>query len=177
MPELTQNFDDLYRIYSDLFSHSNHTGANRAALENSVPAKRGVYLIWRTRAQQDGRHSPENRSVTDSLNDKQLIYIGCSGKIKKKMVLGAGNVRRRLFGPSTWTPYLFDSKANLFRYDPGPKAASGRPVFYHKSIPIDEIEISVIATPNNRAPAALEHLLIQGHINQHGDLPEVNQEI
>jgi hypothetical protein len=183
MPDLTQYFDDLYRIYGAFFPHSHHTGANLATLEKSVPAERGVYLIWRTHAaatQQDGRHSIENRSASDNLTDKQLqlIYIGCSGKIKKGMVLGAGNVRKRLFGGlSTWTPYLFDGKAGLFQYDPGPKAPSGRPKCYHKSIPINEIEISVIATPNKTAPSALEHWLIQGYINQHGDLPEVNQEI
>jgi hypothetical protein len=182
MPELTQNFDDLYRIYGAFFPHSHHTGANRATLEKSVPAKRGVYLIWRTHApptQQGGRHSIENRSAADNLTDKQLqlIYIGCSGKIKKRMVLGAGNVHTRLFGAATWMPYLFDGKANLFRHDPGPKASNGRPSCYHKSIPISEIEISVIATPNKIAPSALEHLLIQGYINQHSDLPEVNQEI
>ena len=177
MPELNQKFDDLYRIYSASFPHSNHTGANRGAVERSVPAKRGVYLIWRIHAQQADRRSIENRSRADNLNYKQLIYIGCSGKIKKKKVLGAGNVRKRLFGPSTWTPYLFDGKTNLFRYDPGSKAPSGRPAIYHKCIPINEIEISVVATTNKIAPSALEHLLIQGYINQHSDLPKANQEI
>jgi hypothetical protein len=177
MPELTQNFDDLYRIYSALFPHTNHTGANRDAIEKSVPAKRGVYLIWRMPTQQDGHRSVGDRSAADNSSDKQLVYIGCSGKIQKKMVLGGRNVCERLFGASTWTPYLFDGKANLFRHGPGPKASNGRPAFYHESIPINEIEISVIATPSDIAPSALEHMLIQGYIKQRGDLPEVNQEI
>jgi hypothetical protein len=154
--EIAQNFDVLYCIYSALFPHTNYLGATSAILEKNIPATRGVYLIWRKA-------------------EKELIYIGCSGKIKNGMISGAGDVRKRLFGPSTYTPYIFEQK--LFKYGPVSRTSGGRPANYDKSISINEIQISVISTPEKVAPAALEHLLIQGYINQHGNLPEANREI
>jgi hypothetical protein len=157
MPELTQNFDDLYRIYSALFPHSDHVGATRAEFMKAVPKVPnvpGVYLVWRK-------------------SESRPLYIGSSGKCEKNLTLSGQTVRQRLFGSST--PYHFDAIAHVFRY--GPTTTGVPPAGYTNAINLANIRISILATRKNIAPSALEHMLIQGYINQHHDLPEANQKI
>ena len=78
-----------------------------------------------------------------------------------------------MFGSST--PYHFDTTANQFKY--GPTTAGVPPAGYHYSISLSEIEITCLAVYSPSAPTVLEHLLIQGFINQYHDLPEANQKI
>jgi hypothetical protein len=106
-------------------------------------------------------------------SENHPLYIGSSGKIEKDLALSGQTVRQRLFGSST--PYHFDATAHVFRY--GPTTSGVPPAGYTYAINLADICISTIATPNNIAPTVLEHLLIQGYINQHGDLPAANQKI
>jgi hypothetical protein len=106
-------------------------------------------------------------------SENRPLYIGSSGKVEKGLALSGQKVRQRLFGSST--PYHFDTVARVFQY--GPTTSGVPPAGYNHAINLADIRISIIATPNNIAPTTLEHLLIQGYINQHGDLPEANQKI
>jgi hypothetical protein len=155
MCEINKNFDDLYKIYRSKFNPTEHAGKTRESLMKSMPHKRGVYLIWK---RSDDKH--------------KLLYIGSSGKIKKGNLPSGQDVRKRMFGSST--PYKFDS-TDIFKY--GPTTTGVPPARYKKSVRLSDIQIEVFATPTNVAPSVLEHLLIQGYVNQFKDLPEANQKI
>ena len=155
MPEIHDTFDALYKQYKKVFIHSTHSSHTRAGLMKSVPAKTtGVYVIWKK-----GALSP--------------IYIGSSGKIEKKLKPSGSSIRSRMLGSST--PYHFDTTANQFKY--GPTTSGVPPAGYHYAISLSEIEVTCLAVYSPSAPTVLEHLLIQGFINQYHDLPEANQKI
>ncbi|MDO9558317.1 MAG: hypothetical protein Q7I89_01370 [Syntrophales bacterium] len=101
------------------------------------------------------------------------IYIGSSGKIEKKLKLSGSSIRGRMFGSST--PYHFDATANQFKY--GPTTPGVPPAGHHYAISLSEIEVTCLVVYSPSAPTVLEHLLIQGFINQYHDLPEANQKI
>jgi hypothetical protein len=154
MCEINKGFDDLYTIYQKQFDHTECANENRKDLLKIVPPVRGVYLIWKT-------------------TEKKPLYIGSSGKIKKGMLLSGQNVKARIFGSST--PYKIDRVTNEFKYVP--KTTGVPPSGYYHAVKLTAIRITIIATPTDIAPSVLEHLLIQGFINQFHDLPEANQKI
>lgn len=129
-------------------------GRSRKELMRRVGNNRGVYLIFKK-----GESMP--------------IYIGSAGKMIKGGSWNNSTIRKRMFQANT--PYHFDKKTDLLCY--GPKTTGVPPAGYRHSIPLDAIEIITIELEAPYAPSALEHLLIQGFINQYGDLPEANQKI
>jgi hypothetical protein len=76
-----------------------------------------------------------------------------------------------MFGAST--PYRFDDK--FFRF--GPTTATVPPAGYTGAIALSDIQITCFAVFAPKIPAAWEHLLLQGFINQFADLPIVNQKV
>ncbi|MDZ4289470.1 MAG: hypothetical protein U0984_16010, partial [Prosthecobacter sp.] len=99
------------------------------------------------------------------------LYIGSSGKIGKGLVVSDSTIHHRLFGAST--PYHFEEE--VFRF--GPTTATVPPDGYTDSVPLRDLQIECYVVPSPKIPAAWEHLLLQGFINQFGDLPVVNQKI
>ena len=155
MPELTSTFTALYAQYGEVFRLTTHEGADRANLMQTVPGEfPGVYLIWK-------------KGVP------QPLYIGSSGKIGPDLSPSGSNVKRRLFGANT--PYHFDKNAPVWRY--GPTTAGVPPAGYFYEVPISDLRMSIFALPPPQAPAVLEHLLLQGFINEFGRLPVANQKI
>lgn len=156
-------FSDLFNFYSEIYSVITVEGASRSDLMAKIPASiHGVYTFW-------------------SSNAKQPFYIGCAGKISRKksleknsaIELSGNKVKSRMFNAST--PYHFSKSSNFIQFSP--TTAGVPPEGYNSSIAVNDLIIKVICIHDLTAPAALEHLLIQGYINEFGDLPEANQAI
>jgi len=108
------------------------------------------------------------------------IYVGISGRIGAdgRFVTNSG-LHKRAY---RWTPYYFDASDRCFRY--GPTAASGLSkkehiqAGYKCSQPFEDLVIDCLTIyPEDRtAPAAIEALLLQAHLEQHGRLPEANRQ-
>jgi len=160
MPELTDTFTNLKNIYADIWPLTNHAGLNRAALMGAFTAPHwyGVYIIY-----QSGQIEP--------------VYIGSAGKLEKDadgaLVRTGQKVRQRLFYANT--PYLFDRADPVLRY--GPTTPTVPPDGYDFYIPIQNIYIDSFHVPDTHAATALEHILIQGCVNEFGRLPVANQKI
>ena len=157
MTELEENFDALIKKYKSAFvyGYSEYKGNTLFELlkrfKNNGP---GVYVIWSS--------------------DMNLpVYIGSSGKISRGMQVSSNTVRKRLFYANT--PYHFNRKKHIFQFSPTTSGVP--PAGYKDQILIRDIKIDVFITPESIAPSVLEHLLIQGFINQHRDLPLANQKI
>lgn len=155
MNELSQKFSDLFKYYSDFFKLDKYTGCSRAELMDKVSTnKRGVYSYW-----VKGELFP--------------IYIGCAGKVSVDGALSGNTVRTRIFSANT--PYHFSKDTNYLLYNP--TTAGVPPEGYKDKIAIECITIKIISINDTTAPAALEHLLLQGFINEYGTLPLANQKV
>lgn len=153
--ELSQTFTSLFKSYSDFFQVDEYTACSRAELMKKIPTnKRGVYSYW----------------VKD---DVSPIYIGCAGKVSADGKLSGNTVRNRMFSAST--PYHFSKETDYLLYNP--TTAGVPPEDYKNKVSISSITIKIISINNQTAPAALEHLLLQGFINEYGALPLANQKI
>ena len=150
-------FDDLLDSYRLLLgvNCTTHEGDCRNALRGSVnDDAAGVYVI-------------HDRIL------KKVLYIGSSGKISPDLTPSKSTVKNRLFNANT--PYHFDKNEDVWRYNP---TSSGvPPKGYQDCINLSALQITILRTPPNMIPAALEHILIQGYINQYAKLPTANQKI
>jgi hypothetical protein len=156
MLELKATFTSLYKQYESAFGVTTHEGTDRDTLMRSVRSSSpGVYIIC-------------------AKGENPLpLYIGSSGKIGPDLTPSGSNVRKRLFWSNT--PYHFDRKAPFWRYDP---TTSGVPPGgYSASVPVADLLLTIFALPHPYCPAVLEHLLLQGFINEFGRLPAANQKI
>jgi hypothetical protein len=63
----------------------------------------------------------------------------------------------------------------VFRY--GPTTATVPPSDYKEEVALSDIQITCFTVPFPKIPAAWEYLLLQGFINQFGDLPVANQKV
>lgn len=154
MLDINRTFDELLLKYVDMFSTSTHSAATRRALQASVPAKiPGVYVIVKK---------------TDV---RRPIYIGSSGKIGRSLLPSGSSIRSRIFGAST--PYRFGEA--VLQY--GPTTTTVPPADYTEHVALGDIQITCFAVFAPKIPAAWEHLLLQGFINQFGDLPVANQKV
>lgn len=151
---------DIFKSFSEMFCDCNKTfnvkecsGESREILMNSVNENNsGVYILWKK-----GEAYP--------------FYIGCAGKIQKNEGKESRSVRKRLF--SAKTPYHIDKEYLLY----SPKTSGASPDGYNKKISLSELIIKIISVRDNISPAALEHLLLQGFLNEHQRLPEANQQL
>lgn len=155
MSELTKTFTELFENYSEHFSLQQFEGTSRSELMKKVPSRmHGVYTYW-------------------IKNSRKPLYIGCAGKISKGGVLGGNTIKQRIFGAST--PYHFSKTSDFLLYDP--TTATVPPAGYESKVPLSNLLLKVIAITNLTAPAVLEHLLLQGYINEFGSLPDANQKV
>lgn len=153
MNDLQKKFSELTADHSNMFQQSDYEGTTRNELMTAVPSHvRGVYFLMKKGVEQP-------------------LYIGSSGKIEQGMQLSGSHIRSRLFNSTT--PYHFSD--DMLQW--GPTTATVPPDDYKHSMPLCDVVITIIPTGNRIAPAVLEHLLIQGFINEFGDLPECNQKI
>lgn len=153
MPDINQTFTNLLLRYDRIFSKSTHTGNTRSAMRTLIPSKAGVYII--------SRIEESNRP----------LYIGSSGKIARGLVVSGSSIRSRLFAAST--PYKFEE--DVFRF--GPTTAGVPPDSYTNAVSLKDLQILCFVVTAPKIPAVWEHLLIQGFINEFGDLPIANQKI
>lgn len=155
MHELTSTFTALYAQYRQVFPVTTHQGVDRSSLMRTVPGGfPGVYLIWK-------------------IGVSQPLYIGSSGKIGPDLSPSGSTVKTRLFGANT--PYHFDKNAPVWRY--GPTTAGVPPAGYFHEVPVTDLTLTLFALPHPQSPAVLEHVLLQGFINEFGRLPTANQKI
>ena len=155
MNELSQTFSSLFNNYSGFFEADEYTGGSREELMKKVPTnKRGVYSYW----------------IKDEASP---IYIGCAGKVSIDGKLSGNTVKKRMFSANT--PYHFSKETNYLFYNP--TTAGVPPEGYKDKVSIESIIIKIISINNQTAPAALEHLLLQGFINEYGVLPLANQKV
>ena len=155
MHELTSTFTALYAQYRQVFPVTTHEGVDRESLMRTVPSVfPGVYLIWKK-------------------DVPQPLYIGSSGKIGPDLSPSGSKVKNRLFGANT--PYHFDKNAPVWRY--GPTTAGVPPTGYLHEVPVSDLTLTLFALPHPQSPAVLEHVLLQGFINEFGRLPTANQKI
>jgi hypothetical protein len=156
MSELHARFDDLLRQYSGLFRITTSTESTYAGLAARIPAMiPGVYVI--------------RMSGTGG----RALYIGSAGKIHKGMTPSASTIRSRML--NSLTPYRLDKTHNVFRYQP--TTAGVPPAGYRAQVALSDLNVMCMEVRQPVAPAVLEHLLIQAHINQFGDLPAANQKV
>ncbi|MFT6207066.1 MAG: hypothetical protein ACJA0T_000970 [Colwellia sp.] len=155
MNELSKTFSELFECYSKQFKFEIHTGSSRAEFMKSVSTQtRGVYSVW----------------LRDS---DRPIYIGCAGKISKKGELTGNTIKTRMFQANT--PYHFSKTSDDYFF--GPTTATVPPKGYDSAYPIKDLIIKLIIITNNTAPAALEHILLQGFANEYASLPQANQKL
>lgn len=156
MIDINDKFTSLLKKYSGIFNTTQHTCTTCEGLRGQIPkGVTGVYIVKEAR------------------NDGRIVYIGSAGKIHKGMTVGGSSIHKRMFYSST--PYRFDKIKNTFCY--GPTTTSVPPAGYKFSISVGNIIVLCIDVASPFAPSALEHLLIQGHITEFGDLPVANQKI
>lgn len=156
MPEMNDTFTTLFAAYSLAFATSRHASPTVSGLRSSVARKvTGVYIVEETR------------------NLHRILYIGSSGKIHTGMTTSGSSIHSRMFSSST--PYRFDSVSNTFCY--GPTTSGVPPAGYSMTVGLKDVTVTCIAVTSPKAPSVLEHLLLQGHINEFGDLPAANQKI
>ncbi len=152
---LSAHFSELFRHFTAYYPSETYAGDSRASLMEQIPTgKRGVYTYWKK-----GAINP--------------FYIGCSGKIDKTSELCGNTMKSRMFQANT--PYHFSKTENYLFFEP--TTATVPPAGYQSYFQISEVEIKTIEITDKIAPAALEHLLIQGFINEYGCLPLANQKI
>jgi hypothetical protein len=51
------------------------------------------------------------------------------------------------------------------------------PEGYFREVPVADLTLTLFALPHPQSPAVLEHVLLQGFINEFGRLPTANQKI
>ena len=155
MSEINSTFTALFAQYQKVFTMTTHSAMDRASLMKIVPGGvAGVYLILKK-----GNTEP--------------LYIGSSGKIGPDLSPSGSTVKSRLFGANT--PYHFDKTTAVWRH--GPTTAGVPPEGYLYEQPIVGLTLSIFAMPHPKSPAVLEHILLQGFINEFGRLPAANQKI
>ncbi len=151
MSELNQTFAELFAKYREIYPITVNHGGDRSGILKNVPKGAGVYVI----ARQSDLAKP--------------LYIGSSGKVSKGLKASPSNIYKRLMYAST--PYKFDGTQLHY----GPTTATVPPHGYTDSADLNELQITCFKLPASTIPSALEHLLIQGFVNEFGDLPLVNQ--
>jgi len=109
-----------------------------------------------------------------------VLYIGAVGHVRaERKNPSSGTFRQRV---GRWTPYCFDNKHQKFRFGPKGRGAKNKSEQlrkqYIRSIDFESLEIFCfpIALKNRIAPTAIESLLLQMHLEQHGALPEANRQ-
>jgi hypothetical protein len=161
MNALTFSFTELFNYFSQKYEVHEIQVSSRSELSKNIPAHiRGVYSFWAKKS-------------------NHPIYIGCAGKISRNkkdvgdqsIILRGNDVKKRLSYAST--PYHFSKELDILFYSP--TTAKVKPEGYHSQISLNEIIIKIICIDDITSPAALEHLLIQGYINEFGNLPLANQ--
>ena len=156
--ELNDTFTSLCQRYSAVWLLTNHLGPTRRGFMKTFtrPHWQGVYVIY-------------------SGNQSEPLYVGSAGKLERGP-LGPINsnqtVRQRLFYSST--PYHFDRINPIWHY--GPTNQNVSPAGYHYNVPLPNIRIESFHIPNTHAASSLEHILLQGCVNEFGNLPVANQE-
>ena len=158
MPELTETFTNLKNLYAGIWALTNHAGPDRAALMATfaAPHWNGVYIIYQK-------------------TQVEPLYIGSAGKLERNahgVLIRTGQaVRKRLFAGNS--PYFFDKDNPVWRY--GPTTPDVPPAGYRFQIPIPTIHIDSFHVPNTHAATVLEHVLLQGSVNEFGNIPVANQ--
>ncbi len=155
MDELDMPFTRIIEIYRERFTATKHHAHSRREFMESIgKGTRGVYLF---------RKKDSDRP----------IYIGSSGKIGRQMSASGSTIRSRLFYANT--PYYFSPDDDKLHY--GPTTPGVPPEGYSHSLNLDELEIEILQMDADKAPSVLEHLFIQGYLNEFNDLPEINQKV
>lgn len=157
MPELLDTFTSLRAKYAAIWPVSHHAAPNRTILMTTFtrPHWRGVYIIYRK-------------------EQEEPLYVGSAGKLERSSsgpVVKGQTVRSRLFFSNT--PYFFDPATHLWRY--GPTTSGAPPAGYRAFVPIPDLRIESFHLPKTHAASSLEHLLLQGCVNEFGNLPVANQ--
>lgn len=151
-PHIKQHFEEQSRFVQI---------DGRACLDRkSWPSNPGVYLVWEA---------------------ESLIYIGMTGKVQKsedkcELPPKGSGLRDRL---ARWDPYCFDEQYQVFRYGLARRAPSKKTALeigYETEVQITNIRVDCFKylRSENKAPALLESILLQGFINQYDQLPVVN---
>lgn len=155
--DLFYEFDALLSVYSKKIPNKVINASIRADILRNMESFPGVYVI---------------------IHDKEIIYIGSSGKVDRSLKLSASTVKSRL--TNSYTPYTISD--DKFKFSPSGKIkGSNRPEGYTHEIALSKLTLLVFdLTPNNNqviAPSTLEHILIQSFMNQYKKLPKANQKI
>lgn len=156
-------FDSLLRKLSADFKRR---GTFRRLTSNNLgrfdwPKEHGVYVI---RKKCDGR----------------AVYVGIAGRLKNSGLFDTkSGLDKRVYRT---TPYRFRSRAGRFHYNPKPsssKKKKGSPVEgYKNSLNLKGLVVDcfTFGARDRIAPAALEALLLQIHLEQHDRLPRANRQ-
>lgn len=126
------------------------------------PKEAGVYVIRRAKS------------------EGPAIYVGMVGRLgeKGRLVTKSG-LNKRVY---RWTPYFFDAKEKYFRY--GPRCSSSKSktehlkAGYNSKIPFKDLEVDCLSinAKDRVAPAAIEAVLLQAHLEQFDCLPLANRQ-
>lgn len=139
------------------------------------PDSSGVYVVW------------------EILNEKQLIYIGMTGKFQNnsegKLIFNNASFNSRT---KRWTPYRFceterDNEMKFhFRFAPKESKTSLQGQIKHEkdaykfAIPYTKIEIHCFKINENHSeysPILLESLLLTKYLKANGELPTANNSL
>lgn len=172
---------EFYELYNNLKSEFENT-SNFSCLNGNNesfkwPASSGVYVVWKT----------------TNKNDKQLIYIGMTGKFIKKSD-GSITFKNKSFDSrkNRYTPYRFceskkdHNKRYHFKYEPKESNTNKQAKIkysedaYKFSIPYTEIEIHCFHINSEHpeyTPVLLESLLLTKYLKTYGRLPPANKSL
>lgn len=163
MNDLSEKYTDLARHYGTVFEGGHLNIENIINIDDllrRLPKAPGVYIIKK---------------------GEEIIYIGSAGKFKKGKCWGNGVLSGR---GSRWAPYFFNDIDDKFYFCPNHEPERQKKERYNKNayrcshlVSELKIECFVFSKECHLAPSVLEHILIQGHINEYDDLPPANKEI
>lgn len=165
------NFYVLYKVVRDVFNQRGRLHQCNGVNPN-WPKSSGVYCIW--------------RRTSGNSDDRDLLYVGIAGKIKRHAnLVGIANPQKQFpQRKSRWTPYLFDGSSIPGYFWWGPKHGMPKPPngnfneHYKNRAPLNEIEIDCfICTEKCISPRAIESLILQAFYECRADLPPANNEL
>lgn len=168
---INENYNSIKALFGSRFRSQ--------ICENNIkiewPKGFGVYIVWET----------------SSSND-QLIYIGMTGKFKKKKdglcTINSGKFSNR---KNRWTPYLFqETHANEFSFKYGPKYNNNSVQLknrfeedaYTATISYDDLRVEIFLFSENvednfgYTPSLLEAKLLSDYLIKNKTLPPANFE-
>lgn len=147
-------FDDLYQRLSETFDSQAISLEADVARNLKWPKNAGVYAVW--------EREPNGK----------LLYVGMTGKFT---TLGQLSPKQGLHDrKARWDPYRFQESLFEFGFIKDKNDPNARNYKYSKPLKTLRIDCFIVNREGIAAPAFLEAILLQAHLEQFKKLPQGN---